>query len=77
MPAGGHDNVPRNATVTFRGIKNLDGALDWAFEHGLHTATEFLPGVIAAPLFISRVPPLHPASRFTRQHTLSLMSEHL
>jgi hypothetical protein len=28
--------------LTFRGIKNLDATLDWAFEHGLDKATEFV-----------------------------------
>lgn len=29
-------------TVVFRGIKNLDATLDWAFAHGLDTATELV-----------------------------------
>merc|ERR1712226_1184939 len=29
-------------TLTFRGIKNLDATLDWAFRHGLDKATEFV-----------------------------------
>ena len=40
VPAGGHDNIPPNATITFRGIKNLDGSLDFAFAHGMDEATE-------------------------------------
>ena len=37
--------------LTFRGIKNLDAALDWAFNMGLKTATEFvLTGVSAGGL---------------------------
>jgi hypothetical protein len=31
-----------NASLTFRGIKNLDAALDWAFHNGLADATEFV-----------------------------------
>jgi len=31
-----------NKTLYFRGIKNLDAALDWAFAHGLDKATEFV-----------------------------------
>jgi len=31
-----------NATLTFRGIKNLDATLDWAVAHGLDKATEFV-----------------------------------
>ena len=34
--------VPANATVTFRGIKNFDAALDFALVHGLRNATEFV-----------------------------------
>eukprot|EP00656_Telonema_subtile_P044991 TRINITY_DN51256_c0_g1_i2.p1 TRINITY_DN51256_c0_g1~~TRINITY_DN51256_c0_g1_i2.p1 ORF type:complete len:274 (-),score=52.73 TRINITY_DN51256_c0_g1_i2:227-1048(-) len=30
------------AELTFRGIKNLDATLDWAFAHGLDKATEFV-----------------------------------
>ena len=29
-------------TLTFRGIKNFDATLDWAFAHGLADATEFV-----------------------------------
>jgi hypothetical protein len=29
-------------TLTFRGIKNLDATLEWAFAHGLEQATEFV-----------------------------------
>merc|ERR1719450_1528597 len=29
-------------TVLFRGIKNFDATMDWAFAHGLNKATEFV-----------------------------------
>jgi hypothetical protein len=38
LPVSGH---PED-TIVFRGIKNLDATLDWAFAHGLDTATEFV-----------------------------------
>jgi hypothetical protein len=52
VPAGGPDRVPENATVTFRGIKNLDAALDWSFAHSdLDEATEVvLTGISAGGL---------------------------
>ena len=31
-----------NQTVTFRGIRNLDGAIDFAFESGMRNASEFV-----------------------------------
>jgi len=34
--------VPGGGNLTFRGIKNFDATLDWAFEHGLDKATEFV-----------------------------------
>ena len=40
VPAGG--DVPAGAKVWFRGIKNLDGVLDFAFAHGMTAATEFV-----------------------------------
>ena len=33
---------PDGETLTFRGIKNIDGVIDWAMQHGLKTATEFV-----------------------------------
>ena len=33
---------PEGETLTFRGIKNIDGVIDWAMQHGLKTATEFV-----------------------------------
>ena len=43
----GYRNAPwpvpgTNETVTFRGIKNLDGVLDFAFSNGMKEATEFV-----------------------------------
>lgn len=38
-PASG---VPAGATFTFRGIKNLDGVIDFAMRHGMTNATEFV-----------------------------------
>ena len=39
------------ALLTFRGIKNLDASIDWALDHGLREATEFvLTGVSAGGL---------------------------
>jgi hypothetical protein len=40
VPAG--PGVPAGSTVTFRGIKNLDGVIDFAKGHGLDKATEFV-----------------------------------
>ena len=40
VPAG--QGVPAGSTVTFRGIKNLDGVIDFALKHGLDKATEFV-----------------------------------
>eukprot|EP00662_Eupelagonemidae_sp_cell21_P054754 gene54754-15218_t len=36
------------ANLTFRGIKNLDASLDWAFAHGMDKATEFVLGGFSA-----------------------------
>ena len=40
VPAG--PGVPAGSTVTFRGIKNLDGVVGFAKAHGLNKATEFV-----------------------------------
>jgi len=34
--------VPEGANVTFRGIQNLDGVIDFAMAHGMTSATEFV-----------------------------------
>merc|ERR1712183_971581 len=34
--------IPANATVTFRGIKNFDGVIDFAMANGMTGATEFV-----------------------------------
>jgi hypothetical protein len=33
-----------NATLTFRGIKNLDAGVQWALDHGMSSATELVVG---------------------------------
>ncbi len=33
---------PEGEVLYFRGIKNIDATVDWAMEHGLKTATEFV-----------------------------------
>ena len=42
VPADPDTGVPAGATVTFRGIKNFDGAIDFAMKHGMADATEFV-----------------------------------
>lgn len=42
VPEDAASGVPANATVTFRGIKNLDGVIDFAMAHGMVNATEFV-----------------------------------
>ena len=45
-----------NETLTFRGIKNFDATIEWAMQHGLGNATEFvLTGGSAGPLVCSTV----------------------
>jgi len=42
VPEDPTTGVPKGATVTFRGIKNLDGVIDFAMKHGMTNATEFV-----------------------------------
>eukprot|EP00440_Ansanella_granifera_P019850 gb/GFBE01021564.1/.p1 GENE.gb/GFBE01021564.1/~~gb/GFBE01021564.1/.p1 ORF type:complete len:442 (+),score=98.20 gb/GFBE01021564.1/:1-1326(+) len=42
VPEDKASGVPPGATVTFRGIKNLDGVLDFAMRNGMTNATEFV-----------------------------------
>jgi len=42
VPESPETGVPKGATVTFRGIKNLDGVIDFAMKHGMTNATEFV-----------------------------------
>ena len=53
VPEGGPDTVPPNATLHFRGIKNLDRSLDYALAHGMADAAEVvLTGVSAGGLSV-------------------------
>mmetsp|Transcript_126172 Transcript_126172/g.223524 ORF Transcript_126172/g.223524 Transcript_126172/m.223524 type:complete len:439 (+) Transcript_126172:73-1389(+) len=42
VPEDNGIGVPPGTTVTFRGIKNLDGVVDFAMKHGMTNATEFV-----------------------------------
>lgn len=42
VPEDPATGVPANATVTFRGIKNFDGVVDFAMRMGMDKATEFV-----------------------------------
>merc|ERR1719478_2036907 len=42
VPEDSSSGVPAGATVTFRGIKNFDGIIDFAMKHGMTNATEFV-----------------------------------
>lgn len=42
VPEDPATGVPAGATVTFRGIKNFDGVVDFAMKHGMTNATEFV-----------------------------------
>eukprot|EP00937_MAST-01D_sp_MAST-1D-sp2_P006165 g6165.t1 len=42
VPENAAMGVPANATVTFRGIKNLDASVDFALAHGMDKATELV-----------------------------------
>ena len=42
VPENAEMGIPANATVTFRGIKNLDAAVDFALAHGMDKATELV-----------------------------------
>jgi len=42
VPVGGPGKVPPSKVVHFRGLRNLDATLDWAFKHGLADATELV-----------------------------------
>jgi hypothetical protein len=49
VPVGAHPHAAlrhtahsKHATLTFRGIKNLDAAVEWALRHGLSQASQFV-----------------------------------
>ena len=42
MPGTNTTEKPEGEVLYFRGIKNIDGVIDWAMDHGLKTATEFV-----------------------------------
>ena len=35
VPNDGYPDIPDNATVHYRGLKNLDSTIEWAFNHGM------------------------------------------
>ena len=42
VPGTNTTEKPEGEVLYFRGIKNIDGVIDWAMDHGLKTATEFV-----------------------------------
>ena len=67
MPVGAHPHAAlrhtahsKHATLTFRGIKNLDAAVEWALRHGLSQASQF---VLAGYIEYLYAPPPRSAPR--------------